>query len=174
MQVNATSNDYYYDNQRNQEPKQELDKNAFMQILVNQLRYQNPLSPQDSDSFINQMVQLTTIEQITNLTTNMERMLKSEEFNRAVNLIDYQATVLNADGEPVEGIVEKVTITDGEPMLVIGNREYGLGQLVYISKPPVEEQEPDGTTDTTGSTESEEVMGSENTTQVEEEPNTVE
>ncbi len=173
MQVNATSNDYYYDNQRNQEPKQELDKNAFMQILVNQLRYQNPLSPQDSDSFINQMVQLTTIEQITNLTTNMERMLKSEEFNRAVNLIDYQATALNANGELVEGIVEKVTVAGGEPMLVIGNREYSLGQLVYISKPPVEEQEPAGTNNSTG-TKSEEVADSDNNTQVEEEPTTAE
>ncbi|GEM_PF-1910423 len=173
MQVNATSNDYYYDDQRNQKPKQELDKNAFMQILVNQLRYQNPLSPQDSDSFINQMVQLTTIEQITNLTTNMERMLKSEEFNRAVNLIDYQATALNANGELVEGIVEKVTVAGGEPMLVIGNREYSLGQLVYISKPPVEEQEPAGTNNSTG-TKSEEVADSDNNTQVEEEPTTAE
>ncbi len=139
MQVNSTSNDYYVDNQQTQKPTQELDKNAFMQILVNQLRYQNPMKPKDSSTFINQMVQLSTMEQMANLTANMEKMLQSNEFNRAVSLIGHQVTVLNTNGEPMEGTIEKVSMADGEPRLVVNNSEYSLGQLVYISKPPVEE-----------------------------------
>jgi len=144
-----------------------------MQILVNQLRYQNPMEPQDSETFINQMVQLSTMEQMANLTANMERMLQSNEFNRAVSLIGHQVTALNANGEPVEGTIEKVSMAAGEPRLVIDNSEYSLSQLVSISKPPVEEPEPeqDAGADTgiknTGDTGADTTTGNEDNTQVE-------
>jgi len=141
MQVNPASSMLYSESQQTQKPNQNFDKDTFLNILVNQLRYQNPLSPQDSDSFINQMVQLTTIEQIANLTASMEKMLESQEFNRAVSLIGYQVTVLDSGGETVQGTVEKVTMVDGEPRLFINNSEYPLSKLVSISEPPAENPE---------------------------------
>lgn len=141
MQVNPDSTGLYLDSRQTQKPTQTLDKDAFMKILVNQLRYQNPLSPQDSDSFITQMVQLSTIEQITNLTAGMEKMLEAQEFSRAVSLIGYEVTVLDSNGETVDGTVEKVTMAGGQPHLVINNGEYDLSSLVYIREPVVETPE---------------------------------
>ncbi|MTI86004.1 MAG: hypothetical protein FH756_19430 [Firmicutes bacterium] len=168
MQVNSTSNDYYQGNQQTQKPTQELDKNAFMQILVNQLKYQNPMEPQDSETFINQMVQLSTMEQMSNLTANMERMLQSNEFNRAVSLIGHQVTALNTNGEVVEGTIEKVSMAAGEPRLVVNNSEYSMGQIVYISEPPVEEPEPETETGEENITESDNDTEEDTTADVEE------
>ena len=173
MQVNSSSYDYYLDNQQTQKPTQELDKNAFMQILVNQLKYQNPMEPQDSETFINQMVQLSTMEQMANLTANIERMLQSNEFNRAVSLIGHQVTALNTNGEPVEGTIEKVSMAAGEPRLVVNNSEYSLGQIVNISKPPVEEPEPEPETSaenntvSTNDTDADTATDNEDNTQIE-------
>ncbi|MBC7324746.1 MAG: flagellar hook capping protein, partial [Moorella sp. (in: Bacteria)] len=71
-QVNGIAGGLYYDQQKKtQTPKQELDKDAFLQILVAQMRYQNPLNPQDSNQFISQVVELTTMEQMFNLSKSM-------------------------------------------------------------------------------------------------------
>lgn len=139
MQVTPSSDLIYPGDRQATQPRQELDKDAFLKILVNQLRYQNPLSPQDSDSFITQMVQLTTMEQITKLAANMEKMFEAQEFNRAVSLIGHEVVVLNEGDETIKGTVEKVSMVDGEPRLVIGAHEYELSRLVSISKPVPEE-----------------------------------
>lgn len=146
MEIDPTGGAYAYESRPQKTPTQTLDKDAFMQILVNQLRYQNPLSPQDSDSFINQIVQLSMVEQITNLTTSMERMIGAEELNRAVGLIGYHIEALNALGEPVEGIVQKVIMKDGAPVLVIknglvDNERVEMDKLLNVSAPFLSEPE---------------------------------
>ena len=44
----------------------QVDKNMFMQLLVAQLRNQNPLSPTDSMAFVQQLSQFQQMEQSVN------------------------------------------------------------------------------------------------------------
>jgi flagellar basal-body rod modification protein FlgD len=44
----------------------------FMKLLLAQLRTQDPLSPMDANSFVNQMVQFNTLEQITEIRSLIE------------------------------------------------------------------------------------------------------
>lgn len=141
MQVTPSSDLIYPGDRQATQPKQELDKDAFLKILVSQLRYQNPLSPQDSDSFITQMVQLTTMEQITKLAASMERLLEAQEFNRAVSLIGREVDVLGENEELIQGTVDKVIMDGGEPLLVVNGTGYELSRLVSITKPVSEEPE---------------------------------
>jgi flagellar basal-body rod modification protein FlgD len=133
MQVNSTSNTLYSEEKQDKSPTQQLDKDAFLKILVSQLRYQNPLNPQDSSAFIDQVVQLTSVEQMTKLASNMQKMLDSQEFNRAVNLIGHDVTVLGQNEEIIQGAVEKITMVEGRPYLVIEGLEYSMDNLVSIA-----------------------------------------
>ena len=47
-------------------PPAAVDKNMFMQLLVAQLRNQNPLNPTDSMAFIQQLAQFQQMEQSVN------------------------------------------------------------------------------------------------------------
>ncbi|MDR0273573.1 MAG: hypothetical protein LBI27_09690, partial [Clostridiales bacterium] len=55
------------------EPRQELDKNAFLQLLITQLQYQDPLNPMDDRDFIAQMAQFSALEQQMQLNQSFER-----------------------------------------------------------------------------------------------------
>ena len=50
-------------------PKKSLDKDAFMTLLVTQLRNQDPMNPSDSSQLAAQLAQFTSVEQLTQLNS---------------------------------------------------------------------------------------------------------
>lgn len=47
------------------------NKNTFLQLLVAQLQHQDPLSPADSMQFVTQLAQFTSLEQSTQMSTDI-------------------------------------------------------------------------------------------------------
>lgn len=166
------SSGYMYENNDVRQPTQTLDKDAFLKILVNQLRYQNPMSPQGSNEFMTQIIQFSMIEQLTNLNTKLEQVFSAQEFSRATGLIGKEVTIWVEEDLFVTAVVEKVILHDGKPMLVIEDNMYELGRLISVnelSNKPEPKPEPDpepelepgseaGSEDETGNNDSEEVQ----------------
>jgi flagellar basal-body rod modification protein FlgD len=50
---------------------QSLGKDAFLQLLVTQLKNQNPLIPQDNGAFVAQLAQFSSLEGITTLNDSV-------------------------------------------------------------------------------------------------------
>jgi len=53
-----------------------LDKDAFLQLLIQELKSQNPLEPMETKDMIAQLSQLTSLEQVTNLTKAVEEFVR--------------------------------------------------------------------------------------------------
>ena len=47
------------------------DKDAFMQILVAQMKYQDPMEPTSNTEYINQYATFTQVEQLSNMANSM-------------------------------------------------------------------------------------------------------
>ncbi|UNC91749.1 flagellar hook capping FlgD N-terminal domain-containing protein [Candidatus Contubernalis alkaliaceticus] len=116
-----------------------LDKNAFMMLLVTQLRYQDPLNPQDNSEFVAQMAQFTSLEQLQNTNDNMEKLLQvqyemlfqSQEMFQ-LSLLGRVVTVENEKGEHITGMVTALEFFEGIPQLIVDGQAYGLEQLVRL------------------------------------------
>ncbi|HYE84019.1 MAG TPA: flagellar hook capping FlgD N-terminal domain-containing protein [Clostridia bacterium] len=94
-----------------------LDKDAFLKILVTQLKYQDPLQPTQDNEFIGQMAQFSALEQAQN--TNMAiRMNSANNMVNKLVIAKYKAEDATESKEIV-GLVEKVTIKNNDIHLSI-------------------------------------------------------
>ena len=50
-----------------------LDKDAFLQLLVTQMQYQDPLNPSDSTEYMSQLAQYSALEATMNISTTLEK-----------------------------------------------------------------------------------------------------
>ena len=67
VKTTSTSNDGLAGATGSAAGKKELGKDAFLQLLVTQLKNQNPLEPQDNGEFVAQLAQFSSLEGITTL-----------------------------------------------------------------------------------------------------------
>ena len=62
----------------------DLGKDAFLQLLVTQLRYQDPLSPMENEAFLAQLAQFSSLEQMQEMNSNLEdSMLLTQSLNNS-------------------------------------------------------------------------------------------
>jgi flagellar basal-body rod modification protein FlgD len=77
--INSTSNVYWFkekDNISDSSKKENtpIDKDAFLKLLVTQLKYQDPLQPMEDTEFIAQLAQFSSLEQIQNLNASIKNL----------------------------------------------------------------------------------------------------
>jgi flagellar basal-body rod modification protein FlgD len=82
-------------------PNSILGQNDFLKLMVAQLQAQNPLEPGNSNEYINELAQLTQVEQTTNLAN-------ANELSSAVGLIGHKVSYSNPSGAGATGIVQSV------------------------------------------------------------------
>lgn len=109
-----------------------LDKNAFLQLMVTQMQYQNPLQPQDNSQFVAQLAQFTALEQMTNVATAEQQNLFVNQMSFEQRLIGQSVTVQNADKSTTTGAVTGLKVVNGEPQLMIGGNTYALDSVTQI------------------------------------------
>jgi flagellar basal-body rod modification protein FlgD len=97
-----------------------LNKDEFLQLLVGQLKNQNPLSPVGSQEFMSQMAAFSTLEQVTNLAVSNEELNGMISTNQSLALVGKQVTYSKEDGTTVEGTVESVDFGKEGASLTIG------------------------------------------------------
>ena len=105
----------------------ELDKEAFLQLLVTQMKYQDPLEPTDNTEYVSQLATFSELEQMTNLVA-------SSDLTRASQLVGQYVTVKEKNETTGEetikgGKVDYVTVENGKGYLNIGDAKYSIDNL---------------------------------------------
>ena len=103
-----------------------MDKDAFLQLLVAQMQYQDPLEPTSNTEFISQYAQFSQVEQ-------MQNMAASTELSRASALVGQQVYIKTTDSsgntQYKEGQVDYVVYENGKAYLSIEESLYSLDDL---------------------------------------------
>ena len=105
----------------------DLDKEAFLQLLVTQMKYQDPLEPTDNTEYVSQLATFSELEQMTNLVA-------SSDLTRASQLVGQYVTVKEKNETTGEeritgGKVDYVTVENGKGYLNIGDSKYSIDDL---------------------------------------------
>ena len=101
-----------------------LDKDAFLKLLLTELKYQDPLNPTDDKAFIAQMAQFSSLEQ-------MQNMSKVLSLSQSCAMIGRQICAQSKD-KRVDGIAEAVIIRNGAPYIRVGEEEAPVDSVTEI------------------------------------------
>ncbi|WP_059172702.1 flagellar hook capping FlgD N-terminal domain-containing protein [Bacillus sp. FJAT-27445] len=104
---------------------QELGKEAFLKILVTQLKHQDPTQPQKDGEFIGQMAQLSVLEQLSNLNKSLTAYLESSNnISQYSYVMGNKVTWTNPETNAQEnGVVTGVHYKDNLVYYKVGDQE---------------------------------------------------
>ncbi len=120
-----------------------MGKDSFLQLLITQMRYQDPLEPAKDTEYISQLAQFNSLEQMQNLNDKFDKMLKWSQMTQASSLIGKQVDGIvplgvdkDKDGKldttSVSGTVSEVKYVDGEPRLVVAGQQLKPADVMKI------------------------------------------
>lgn len=104
----------------------ELDKDAFLQLLVAQMQYQDPMNPGDSTEYMSQLAQYSALEATMNISTTME---KGNALNLVGEYVIMNTTDSAGNSTAISGLVEYATVRDGKVLLSINDTYYPAEDL---------------------------------------------
>lgn len=107
-----------------------LDKDAFLQLLVAQMKYQDPLEPTSNTEYISQYATFSELEQMQNMSNTME-------LTRAANLVGQTVAVESVDsnGKTTSdmGVVDYISYENGKALIWVNGNSYELDEVVEVA-----------------------------------------
>lgn len=113
-------------------PSQQLGQQAFLQLLVTQLKYQDPLHPMSNEAFIAEMAQFQSLDDLNQIQSEISQALSGTETVEALSLVGKSVQLLDAKGNRVSGVVTGVAFAKGVPQIVVNGSPYDLSTLSSV------------------------------------------
>jgi len=127
-QVNAFNKQI--DAERGRQASHELGKDDFLKLLITQMSNQDPLSPMENTEFIAQMAQFSSLEQMTNMSQNFDRLSTMMNTTAATNTIG-RAVEIDLGDTTTTGIVEAVT-REASPQVKVNGQLYDMERVKAV------------------------------------------
>jgi flagellar basal-body rod modification protein FlgD len=78
-----------------------MNKDDFMKLFIAQLQYQDPLKPQDASAMLDQLSQLTLVEQSYNNNTSLNNLLTAQNNSTTLNSVSFIGKDIKANGNSI-------------------------------------------------------------------------
>lgn len=109
------------------------DPNTFLNLLVAQLKYQDPLNPTSGTQFLSQTAQLTEVETMNQLESQVSQEVTSQQQMASTSMIGQTVSATLSDGTTVSGVVQGVSLTtSGGPTLDVNGTSVPLSAVQSV------------------------------------------
>lgn len=106
-----------------------MDKDAFLQLLVAQMKYQDPLEPTSNTEYISQYATFSQVEQMQNMAATMELTRASSMVGK---LVAVETTDKSGDVKQLQGMVQYVTYENGKAYVSIEGNLYSADDVTAV------------------------------------------
>jgi len=111
-----------------------VDYNTFLQLLIAEMKNQDPTNPMDTSQYMSQFAQLSTVEQAMQTNSKLDALLSSSALSQADGLIGRTASFTDSTGATVTGKIASVSInTDGAVATLDNGTKIPVGSGLTIS-----------------------------------------
>jgi flagellar basal-body rod modification protein FlgD len=114
-----------------------LGKDDFLKILITQLQHQDPSKPLEDKEFIAQMAQFTSVEQLSNMNTELKALRQMMGFSPAFIGKEISWSVIDTVGNKTikTGVVDALAFKGGIQYASVEGEEVSLDQIVKVTNP---------------------------------------
>jgi flagellar basal-body rod modification protein FlgD len=99
------------------------DKDMFMQLLVAQMRYQDPSNPTDSSQFLAQSAQFTALEKMQTVADQTTQLVGLQVAFGASSMVGKTVSYPSSDGSIKTGVVSAARFESSGPVLQVNGDE---------------------------------------------------
>ena len=105
----------------------------FMQLMVSQIQYQDPLNPVSQENMTAQLAQISTVSGINQLNVQFSEMLNLQTLFDGAQLIDQHVEYTSPiTGEPRTGQITQARSADGQIALTVNAEQIGLSDVSAV------------------------------------------
>ncbi len=116
------------------QPGGALGKDAFMQLLVAQMRFQNPMNPVDGQQYMAQLAQFAQVEKLEAISKAQSDASAWQKTIAGQAMLGRTVTGKGPAGEEITGTVTSVTLTSAGPRLELtGGGSLGVEDVSVVS-----------------------------------------
>ena len=111
-----------------------VDYNTFLQLLIAEMKNQDPTNPMDTSQYMSQFAQLSTVEQATLTNSKLDSLLSSQALTQADGLIGRNVSFTDTTGAAVTGKIASVSInSDGSVATLEDGTKVAVGPGLTLS-----------------------------------------
>ncbi len=124
-------------------PNNELGRDAYLQLLVEQISNQDPLEPVSNEQMVAHLAQFSSLEQMQNLNESFTQLASGFEFLNSnidqLNFISAQGMLgkfvegIGMDGEVLSGSVESVHLDGSVVVLTVDGKPMPMSGVIGIA-----------------------------------------
>ena len=107
-----------------------LGKDDFFKLFLAQLKNQDPTKPMDDKEFIAQLAQFSLIDTMQ----QVQKSLGGTQLAQSSAMIGRQILATDTDGQPVNGVVDRVVQDDKGILLVVGTQVVEPAKVVSVTE----------------------------------------
>jgi flagellar basal-body rod modification protein FlgD len=111
-------------------PQQNLGKDDFLKILITQLSYQDPTAPMEDKEFIAQMAQFSTLDQMTSMASDFNRLTNMLAGTEAVSSLGKSVELVEGE-QVIQGTVKAISRGDN-PQVLVNGTYYPWNQVTKV------------------------------------------
>lgn len=112
------------------------DKDMFLQLMVAQMKYQDPLNPTDSSQFLAQTAQFTALEKMQDVADQSAMLLSTQLAFGASSLIGQTVRWYDDAGAEQSGKVQGTTYLASGPVLSVDGKQVPITDVISVGDAP--------------------------------------
>lgn len=117
-------------------PAKTMGQTEFLNLLVTQMRNQDPLKPVSDTEFIAQMAQFTSLEQTKEMGADLQQLRQSYNLTQGTALMGKPVKVATGEKENqvfTNGIVTDLKVNkDGDVSVILNGQTYDLDSVIEV------------------------------------------
>jgi flagellar basal-body rod modification protein FlgD len=111
-----------------------VNYNTFLQLLIAEMKNQDPTNPTDTSQYMSQFAQMSSVEQAMQTNTKLDALLSSSALSQADGLIGRTATFTDSTGATMSGKITSVSInSDGSIATLDNGTKVAVGAGLTLS-----------------------------------------